>query len=446
MASLEVIVGAVSETTAEGIAESIEVLVARGTLSGGSRLPTVRRLARELSVSPTTVAAAWRQLVSSGVIETRGRAGSFVVEPAAPRRRSWLSGSPGRYRLDLSTGSPDPTLLPDISGAIQRAAAQTAESYMEPVVLPALERAIREDLPFEPGALTVVDGAIDAMDRTFAQVVRRGAAVIVENPCFPPIAELVIEYGGRLRPVPVDADGIDLEALEDAGAGASVLVFQPRANNPTGVSTSPERLDHISDFLGRHPDVFVIEDDSSGEIASHPAATLAARHPDRVVHIKSYSKSHGPDLRMAALAGPSAVVDAVVVRRLLGPVWTSRILQRTLLGLLTDDTVVEGVRAAAREYDRRRTNLATGLAERGVAVGGRHGINVWVPVDDERDAMVVLASHGVGVAPGSPFQLLPSEAPHIRVTLATEPPSWARLCDQIAEASTTRSGPRRSLV
>ncbi len=444
---MEIIAEAVAESTADGIAQSIEVLVARGTLAGGTRLPTVRSLARALTVSPTTVAAAWQQLVTAGVVETRGRAGSFVVETTGASRRSWLSGQPGRYRLDLSTGSPDTALLPDIGEAIRRAVAQTAGSYMEPVVLPELEAAIRSDLPFQAQALTVVDGAIDAMDRTLAQVLRRGAGVVVENPCFPPIAELVVEHGGRLLPVPVDRGGMMMSALElTSSHDPTVLVYQPRANNPTGISTDPSRLDQMATFVSQHPRLFVIEDDSSGDVATAAPSTLATRFPDRVVHVRSYSKSHGPDLRMAAVAGPTAVIEAIVERRLLGPVWTSRILQRTLLELLTDPASTETVRGAGRKYDRRRRTLTELLESKEVFVGGTHGINMWIPVDDERDAMVVLASHGVGVAPGTPFQLLAGEAPHIRLTLAREPDSWEELATQVAEAAHTHRGPRRSLV
>jgi DNA-binding transcriptional MocR family regulator len=75
----------------------------------------------------------------------------------------------------------------------------------------------------------------------------------------------------------------------------------------------------------------VIEDDHANNISSAPLVSVGRWLPDRTVHIRSYSKSHGPDLRLAAVGGAGDVVTAVANRRLLGPGWSSRILQALLL-------------------------------------------------------------------------------------------------------------------
>lgn len=61
--------------------------VASGTLMPGNRLPTVRRLAEDLGLAANTVARAYRELESDGVIETRGRNGSFVSSHGDPTER-----------------------------------------------------------------------------------------------------------------------------------------------------------------------------------------------------------------------------------------------------------------------------------------------------------------------------------------------------------------------
>ncbi|GAA3346088.1 hypothetical protein GCM10020358_55760 [Amorphoplanes nipponensis] len=81
----------------------------------------------------------------------------------------------------------------------------------------------------------------------------------------------------------------------------------------------------------------VVEDDHAGDVATAPPVSLGTRLPDRTVHVAGFSKSHGPDLRLAALAGPAPLVTAINDRRLLGPGWSSRLLQAVLLDLLTDD-------------------------------------------------------------------------------------------------------------
>ncbi len=444
--TMEVIAAAAPTGTAGAIGGAIEGLVARGTFPPGFRLPTVRQLARRLEVSPTTVAAAWRSLFGTGLIETRGRAGTFVAGRRPSLPDSWLSGTPGQYAVDLSTGTPDATLLPDLGTVLAEIGGGPPEtrSYLGPVVLPELEEAIRHRMGFSPAALTVVDGAIDAMDRVMAQVLRRGAPVLVENPCFPPIAELVRAHGGRLIPVDLDEHGPALTALEEVSALApSMLVYQPRANNPAGVSLDAARLEALGDFVGRHPELICIEDDSVGGISSSPETTLSERFPNRVVHIRSFSKSYGPDLRLAAIAGPNAIVEPVVDRRRLGPIWSPRILQRALHHMLTSPTIDRRLEEARARYADRRALLREAFAAVSVRVAATDGINIWVPVSNERDAMVALASLGIGVAPGTPFQLRPG-APHVRITLSTE--LSVETARQVVAGATGHFSERRSVV
>ena len=95
------------------------------------------------------------------------------------------------------------------------------------------------------------------------------------------------------------------------------------------------RAAELADVLAAYPEVTVVEDDHAGDIATAPPVSLGTRLPDRTVHVSGFSKSHGPDLRLAALGGPAALITAVADRRLLGPGWSSRLLQAVLLDLLT---------------------------------------------------------------------------------------------------------------
>jgi DNA-binding GntR family transcriptional regulator len=81
---LELITGAVDDRSARGIAAAVGRLISAGDLPAGVGLPTVRDVARQLGVSPTTVSEAWRSLTRAGAIQTRGRSGSFVTTPVVP--------------------------------------------------------------------------------------------------------------------------------------------------------------------------------------------------------------------------------------------------------------------------------------------------------------------------------------------------------------------------
>jgi DNA-binding transcriptional MocR family regulator len=181
-------------------------------------------------------------------------------------------------------------------------------------------------------------------------------------------------------------------------------------------------------------DTVVVEDDSAGAIAHDPAISVGRWLPDRTLHVRSFSKSHGPDLRLAAVSGPSALIAELTARRHLGQGWSSRLLQRILLHLLTDPRTVDQLSHARGEYARRRDAAVQRLAEHGIGVAGTDGLNLWVPVDDEDAAVVRLASQGVGVAPGAPFAVLPDRQRHVRVTVGLLGTEEQSVIDQIAAA------------
>jgi DNA-binding transcriptional MocR family regulator len=160
----------------------------------------------------------------------------------------------------------------------------------------------------------------------------------------------------------------------------------------------------------------VVEDDTWSEIGAGELHSLGSHLPGQTVHIRSFSKSHGPDLRLAAVGGAGDVVVAAANRRLLGPGWSSRILQAVLLGMLDDKEIIAAIEGAADEYARRRRLVTEVLAERGVPFVGTEGINLWMRVADERSALLTLAARGIGAAPGEPFHVR-ADDPHLRLTV-----------------------------
>src|SRR5688572_10492421 len=176
---------------------------------------------------------------------------------------------------------------------------------------------------------------------------------------------------------------------------------------------SSPRAAAIADVL-RPVTTVVVEDDHANEISSAPLTSVGRWLPERMVHIRSFSKSHGPDLRLAAVGGAGDVVTAVENRRLLGPGWSSRILQSVLLELIRHPETDATLEAARSAYSSRRRAVSRVLVEHGVDITGTDGINLWMGVDDERAAVVALAAQGIGVAPGAPFLVRP-DTDHLRV-------------------------------
>jgi DNA-binding transcriptional MocR family regulator len=437
------------QPSSRGLADAVSWAIRDGVLAPGDRLPPIRTLAKQLQLSPTTVSAAWALLVRAGAIETGGRRGTVVaIDSAGPRRYRRALDRLATFSLDLSTGVPDPALLPDLRPALRAVQAHVSPgSYLDEPVLPQLADVLRADWPYECERITVVDGAMDAQDLIATHVLRFGDPVAVENPGFPPLLDLLESLGARLVPVAVDPEGARPDALAAAlETGVRAVFLQPRAHNPTGASFTQGRVRELARILANGPgdrSALVVEDDSAGAISSSPALSIGRHLPKRTLHIRSFSKSHGPDLRLAALGGPAELVDPLVERRLLGQGWTSRLLQSVLLDLLTRPSSVEQVERARGVYAQRRRALVAALSRHGVDVTCPDGINLWLPVRDETAALVRLASQGIAAAAGAPF-LVRADEPHLRVTAGLIADDVEHVAEALVAAAGTGgwAGPR----
>ena len=143
---------------------------------------------------------------------------------------------------------------------------------------------------------------------------------------------------------------------------------------------------------------------------------------------------------IAAVGGAADVIDPLVARRMLGPGWTSRLLQAVLVELLTDPASVAAVRRARTAYAVRSLALRAGLAGQGITSTMGDGINAWVEVADERSALINLAASGVRVAPGAPFEVVATRGHHVRVTTGLldehDPEQLQRVIAALAAAAT----------
>jgi DNA-binding transcriptional MocR family regulator len=414
----------VTGDSAASISASIESGVRRGDFVFGDALPPIRILADSLQVSPATVAKAYQELRTRGVVETKGRHGTRIrSRPPIALSRSALRLSVPEGVLDLSAGDPDLRLLPPLR-EILRAVAEgegDPQGYGAAVAVPALTEAARarlagDGVPMADAAVTVTSGALDAIERLFGAHLRPGDAVAVEDPGWAGLFDLVAALGLRAIPFHVDAEGPDPMSFTAAlHAGARAAVVTVRAQNPTGATVTADRAAELREILADAPDVLLIEDDHAAELSPVPLACLGPA-TDRWAFVRSASKPFGPDLRIAIVAGDEVTIDRVVGRMRVGAGWVSTLLQRTLLRLWQDDHVTVLVAAAAADYARRRDALRRELAARGITACGHTGINIWVRVEDETRAVGVLREAGYAVAAGSLFRM--NSEPGIRITIS----------------------------
>src|SRR5262249_27262228 len=155
----------------------------------------------------------------------------------------------------------------------------------------------------------------------------------------------------------------------------------------------------------KHAEVLVIEDDHAGPVAGAPAFTVCHNKKERWAVVRSVSKSLGPDLRLAVVAGDATTVARVEGRQSIGAGWVSHILQEMVETLWSDPGTIEKLRIAADTYAARRTALISALKEHGVMARGRSGLNVWIPVSEEGSLLTSLAAAGWGVRSGERYRL-----------------------------------------
>jgi DNA-binding transcriptional MocR family regulator len=410
----------ISGGSATEIADSVRALLERSDLAPGDLLPPVRTLADEIGVNRNTVMAAYRQLAGAGLIITRGRAGTRVVERSPVAQEGFAER--GSLR-DVGTGNPDPRFIPDPSAALSAMAGRPV-LYGEPVIDPGLAAWggawMRGDVGDRPHRLTVTSGAVDAVERILAQALTRDDAVALEDPCFLASIHTVRLGGYRAVPVPIDAEGMTVDGLRAAlEQGVRAVVCTPRAQNPTGASLSAERAEQLRAVLAEHPYVLIIEDDHFSLLSSEPFHSLVGPEHRRFALVRSVSKFLGPDMCLAIVASDPHTAERLALRLSPGTTWVSHLLQRLVLSLVTDEKARETITAAAAHYTERNAAFAHRLTSVGLSCADTDGLNLWVPLPIPAARVAAgMQERGWLVRTGDEFVLAdPATAWHLRLTV-----------------------------
>jgi DNA-binding transcriptional MocR family regulator len=385
-------------TTATAIARSIEDAVRNGQLTAGTGMPTVRAVATGTRVT--------------------------ARPPVAPLAALPRVTVPAHLR-NLADGNPDPALLPLLRPAFARLTGPArlyGDRQNDADLLKLAARAFTAD-GIDPAALAVTGGALDAVERILQAHLRPGDRVLVEDPAYSAILDLLGALGLVIEPVAIDDAGFVPAALQRAlRRTVHAVILTPRAQNPTGACLDASRVSELGRLLAQHPDLLMIEDDHAGPIAGVRAHTLTADRARWAV-VRSVSKWLGPDLRIALVAGDPTTIARVEGRQQVGAGWASHILQRVVVELWGDPEITRRLKTAAAAYTARRELLMQALAQHGIASHGASGLNVWIPVPEEAAVMAALAGAGFAVRAGERYRIKSPAA--VRVTVAALKPGEA---------------------
>lgn len=305
-----------------------------GSLAAGERLPATRKLADELSVGRNTVDKAYQQLTAEGYVQPRVGSG-FVVneipqgipsqlseqERAAAPLPSFLPEKTMPARYDFAYGSMDNSVFPYHAWRKSMNNALTAMELADTLTYPCRqgELALRWEICrylrrnrgvlCEPSqvviacgqqhAMEIIANLFDAPDKGFA----------MEEPGYDGIRAVFINHHYQLYPVPVEKDGISLNALRNLNT--SLLYVTPSHQFPTGAVLPIAKRRRLLQWAEER-DIYLIEDDYDSELRyyTNPIPAMQSLDPHgRTIYTGTFSKSLAPSMRLSYIVFPVPLLD-----------------------------------------------------------------------------------------------------------------------------------------
>ena len=463
------------------VADGLKRLVDRGDVPLGTVLPPERALARALTVSRSTIVAAYERLKAEGWLESRRGSGTWVRRPdeRAPRvdavatARLFLSADGQVQRFEPGRGDLLPDTI-DLSVAALPASPTVREVLTRPTPdgldallshhgylpqgLPELRdlivaRCLERGLAADPDQVVVTTGAHQALSLIARQTIQPGDTVIVETPTFPGFLDVVRRFGARAVPLPVDAHGAQTELLDELveRTGARLVYLAPDHHNPTGAVMPLARRRVVAD-LAELRDLVVIEDQATSDLGFTDAELprpISSLGSGQVLTVGSTAKLFWAGLRVGWVRQPEAWAVRMLATKTVADLGSPLLDQLHAAELLRRrDRVVAERRA---ELIPRRDRLAGALRARLPEWEFRlpdGGLSLWVQLPDgnaEEFAEVAL-SHGVAVVPGPALSVDDGNRRALRLSFVLPEEQLDRAVERLATAwdAYEPAGPRPS--
>jgi GntR family transcriptional regulator/MocR family aminotransferase len=372
---------------------SIAILERR--LRPGSRLPASRDLARQLGLSRTAVVAAYEQLLAEGYTVGRTGSGTYVAsdlpgKPKGPIARTSATGRAQRYGLPRLAGKVDVTLQGDdrpfnlgrtlidartadqwrrLSARSLRAMPRSHLGYGDPRGTEPLRRAIAGYLAearavrCDAEQVIVTGGTQQAVDLVVRALLPAGSEAWIEDPAYPLTREALSAAGVQVRPVRVDAHGLDVGAGIVTAPRARAAIVTPSHQFPTGVVLSmARRLELLA--WARASGAWVVEDDYASEFryGGRPLAALQGLDTDRrTLYIGTLNKALFPGLRVGYLVVPEPLLPRIVTARYLMDRQPPALQQEVLAAFIGEGHLASHIRRMRLVYREQRDHLVEAL-------------------------------------------------------------------------------------
>lgn len=412
-------------TLGRQIEDQLRARIRDGTLRSGARLPSTRDLASELGVARPIVVDAYAQLAAEGFLVVRQGSRPRVADCVQPCDTGAGALAPGSSepRVDFRPGVPDLSAFP--RGAWLRATREAlgrmphaALGYVDPHGAAELRVALRDYLArvrgvvADPARVLVTSGWAQGRMLLLRALKAAGARRVgIEDPCFVDAWEAVRRIGLEIVPLPVDDQGVRVEAI--ARARPDAVVVTPAHQYPSGAVLSGERRAALLDWLHR-TDALVIEDDYDAEYRYDraPVGALQGLAPERIVYAGTASKTLAPGLRLGWLVVPTQLADAVKAEQVASDFGVPRIEQHAFAEFLRRGDLDRHLRRMRTRYRTRRDALVSAVrrwmpdaAVCGVAAG-LHAVLRLPPGFDERRIHAEAEREGIAFTVMGAYELV----------------------------------------
>jgi len=377
--------------------------------------------------------------------------------PGLADRATRLVGSPidsstsllARQRHDIvrfAMGSPADDMVPTAlisdlargvfctgdAGPLQYAASEGDPALRGPLL--ALLDSLGENP--DPDRLLITSGGMQGLDLACTLFVDPGDLVAVESPTYTNGMATAMSYGGQILEVPVDRDGMVVEALPglaaQAGRPPSVIYVIPTFQNPSGVTMSEARRRMLLDLAARWDSV-IIDDDPYGLLRfagrDVPGLQELSGNDPRVVSVRTFSKIIAPGLRVGWIQADPQIVTTMVAAKQAMDTCTNLPAQRIVAGLLSGGHLASHLNRARAEYRRRKqamdASLRRWLGDVATWTDPEGGFFLWVTLPDGVDAerlFEVALAQGVAFIPGPAFSASGGLRNAIRLCFASNGP------------------------
>lgn len=432
------------------IVDGLVAMIERRQLAEGTRLPSVRRLSRQLGVSAFTVVTAYDRLAARGTIEPRAGTGFFIARRAADPALARIETPPEtpdtalgltRAALDLGpiavpagAGYLPPEWMEDgLPPSLVVKVARRAGGLLSPCPAPGLptlreqlvQRLQQNGIPAGIDNVVVTLGATQAFDLIARALLAPGDAVVVEDPGYFILFAQLARHGIRLLAVPRERDGPDMETLEEL-----CRLHRPRAifvqtllHNPTGTTISPAKCHRLLTLAERH-EALVVEDDAYGDLAEPGAVRLAQIDGlERVLHVGSFTKTLSPGFRVGFVAAPAGLIPRLVEEKLLSVLSAPALPEAVVAEALATGRFRRHIAQLRRRLTRARAHAGKALAAAGVVADADdgQGLFLWGRVPDAVDVDLMVRSgreSGILLAKGALFSPSGRHSQHLRFNAA----------------------------